>query len=436
MHDGLNGSSPSLLRRRQFLELSVQGTLLISAGYTAAVAATAAQRSGSEIAIEDPQGFLGRTEAPVCALVSLTSRWRRVAERGRLGISESSGRSDAAIPAQLLTLDGNQARICWRLPAGPSGRRLFKLTERAEGAHDLQAARDGASGQYVISESGQPVLQYNYATVELGAVLNSVAEPNRKYAVARSDYIHPLFGLNGERLTKDWSVDHPHHRGIYWAWPEVDWRGQRGDLHALQRVFACPTGKCDVVSGPVFAQLNAENVWKWENKDPIVRERALIRVFRATDKGRLLELDFRFEAIDEPVQIARRDTTHYGGLNVRLSAIKDQQFTKHLDPAGTPPRLAWSDASGQFEGSEKTSGLALFQCAANPQYPGDWVEYPDLNWLQPTFPASGARYELKKGEPLTLRFRLWIHPGGKVADAAAAEYWLAANSPLSTLAQT
>ena len=74
--------------------------------------------------------------------------------------------------------------------------------------------------------------------------LGDFDEALRIYARARSDYIHPLFGLEGETLTKDWSTDHPHHRGIYWAWPEVDWRGQRGDLHALQHVFARPTGKC------------------------------------------------------------------------------------------------------------------------------------------------------------------------------------------------
>lgn len=433
MHDSFNVASPSLLRRRQFLERSVQGVFLLAAGQLSLPQAAVVQRAGSEIAIDDPQGLLGRAESPVCVSVALTARWRRVAERGRLGLAESSNRSGAAIPVQVLGAVGDQTRLCWRLPAGPSGRRLFKLTERAEGPPDLRVARDPASGQYVISESGKPVLQYNYATVEPGPVLNSVAESNRKYAVARSDYIHPLYGLNGERLTKDWSVDHPHHRGIYWAWPEVDWRGQRGDLHALQRVFARPTGKCEVLSGPVFAQIDAENVWRWEDKDAIVRERALIRVFRATEKGRLLDLEFRFEAIDEPVQLARRDTTHYGGLNLRLSAIKNQEFTKHTDPPGSDPRQVWSDASGQFDASEKTSGLALFQCAANPHYPGDWVEYPELNWLQPTFPSSGVRYELRKGAPLTLRFRLWIHPGGKIADATAADYWLAANSPVSTL---
>ena len=63
------------------------------------------------------------------------------------------------------------------------------------------------------------------------------------YAVPRSNYIHPVYGLSGEMLTRDWSKDHPHHRGIYWAWPEVEFGKKLGDLHALQIVFARPTGK-------------------------------------------------------------------------------------------------------------------------------------------------------------------------------------------------
>ena len=124
-------------------------------------------------------------------------------------------------------------------------------------AGGLQAQRQAGSGQYEITEAGKPVLRYNYQTIEPGEILKSIAPGNLIYARARSNYLHPLYGLGGEVLTQDWSVDHPHHRGIYWAWPEVDWRGQRGDLHALQRVFARPTGVCAARSGPDQAQIEA-----------------------------------------------------------------------------------------------------------------------------------------------------------------------------------
>jgi hypothetical protein len=47
---------------------------------------------------------------------------------------------------------------------------------------------------------------------------------NGKYS--RANYIHPLYGLDGEVLTEDFPADHLHHRGIFWAWHQV-WLGDK-----------------------------------------------------------------------------------------------------------------------------------------------------------------------------------------------------------------
>jgi len=267
------------------------------------------------------------------------------------------------------------------------------------------------------------VLRYNYKTIEPGKDMDSIAAGNRIYARPRSDYIHPLHGLHGEPLTHDWSKDHPHHRGIYWAWPEVNWRGQRGDLHALQKVFARPTGKCLAASGAVFAQVEAENLWRWDDRDAIVREEALIRVWRSGPHGRLVDLEFRFAALEEPVLLARRAASHYGGLNIRMAPVQGQRIRTRTDPPGAAPRLAWGLVEGTFAGAAAAAGFLILQHDGNPAYPGDWIQYPELNWLQPTFPASGARHELKRGQTLVLRYRLAILPADAATDAACAAHW-------------
>jgi hypothetical protein len=290
-------------------------------------------------------------------------------------------------------------------------------------AQAMQAKRDLASGQIDITDEGKPVLRYNYKAVESGEMLDKVAPGNRIYARARSDYIHPLYGLNGEVLTKDWSIDHPHHRGIYWAWPEVDFGTNRGDLHALQKVFARPTGKLRLQSGAEFAEIEAENLWLWEDREPIVRERAIIRAYRATPQGRLVDLAFRFVALKDGVTLARRGTEHYGGLNIRMATPASQDISVHTDPTNAVPRRAWSNLSGVFGAASTASGLSVFQYLHNPDYPGDWIQYPNLSWCQPTFPAAGARYALPPGKPLELHFRLLIHKGPKPSDDLAAKLW-------------
>ena len=290
-------------------------------------------------------------------------------------------------------------------------------------ANTLTVRKLGDPGPWEIMDGDKPVLRYNYQIVpESPEAQGHISEGNRKYAVPRSDYIHPLYGPEGEILTDDWVPDHPHHRGIYWAWPEVDWQGQRGDLHALQLVFARPTGKIQTQLGPDFAQIEAENEWRWQDQTPIVREQTIIRAHRRSGHGRAIDLYFRFTALDTDVQVARRGQSHYGGLNVRLAPAQDQQIATFTDPATSTPRCTWAHRSGTPRGDKSVVGLTILQSVLNPDYPGDWVQFPNIFWVQPTFPASGTRYTLAKDRPLEVRYQLWIHDS-KLEPGAIQDLW-------------
>ncbi len=290
--------------------------------------------------------------------------------------------------------------------------------ERETSAAAVSVRKLRPAGPWEIVEGNKPILRYNYQVVpEPTEVKRLVTPANRIYAVDRCDYIHPLYGLHGEVLTEDWPKDHPHHRGIYWAWPEVDWNGHRGDLHALQKVFARPTGKIRAVEGKGFAQIEAENQWCWDGTTPIVREEAMLRAWRQTPMGRQIDLEFRFTAVDADVQVARRGQAHYGGLNLRFAALGEQEIATFTDPASATPRAAWAQRSGTLT-DHRCIALTILQNPRNPDYPGDWVQYPDLSWIQPTFPAAGTRYSISKDRPLVLRFRLWIHDTLPAPEAA------------------
>ena len=365
---------------------------------------------GAELVVDDSDGTLGRTRAPVMVTMKLSNAERRAVSEGRLGITEvtkATGAIKAVLPVQLFAMNqaGPTTQLSWLMPPGPAGRRSFALKKtRPAIKPEMMARRDAASGQFDLTDAGQPVLRYNYATIDPGDVVAKVDPANRIYAQARSDYIHPLFGLNGETLTQDWSVDHPHHRGIYWAWPEVDWRGQRGDLHALQHVFARPTGECKVTSGPVFAQIEAENVWQWESGESLVHERAIIRAYHATGDDRLIDLEFQFTALNEPVLLARRGTDKYGGLNIRLAKVADQEISFHTDATNDQPRMAWAELSGKFSATAQPSSLVVLQHRANPDYPGDWVKFPESELVSTHVPGERHALRVKEGRAAGLAF--------------------------------
>ena len=283
------------------------------------------------------------------------------------------------------------------------------------GLADIGIQVDDATKQYTFVDNGTPLLTYNFGTVPVPDGVGG------KYAVARSNYIHPLYGTNGEVLTADYSKDHPHHRGIYWAWPEVTYKGQKRDLHALQGVFARP-GRIVSSGGGILV---AENTWKWSDSEPIVKETASIRIVNAGSIGRYVDLTLSFEALEDGVSLARRGTDRYGGLNIRLALIKGMALAHHADPAGGSPRMAWQMASGSWGDGGAPLALVVFEHGSNPNYPGDYVEYPKLPWFQPTFPRAGSRYILQKAQPLTLSYRLWVCPGKSPSEQALRDAWTA-----------
>jgi len=392
----------------------------------------------SKISIEDNNGVLSKTNAPVSINIQLNENQILAAKEGRLGLFDPLTKN--MFPVQLeREKDGTNYSITFIAPDKEAGMHNFNLIEnKIPFETNMNTSLSKESGQLTIDEAGKKVLQYNYQTVYEKDVIRhddeKLEEHTRtqkdtfvttsKYAVPRSNYIHPLYGLEGEMLTRDWPEGgHPHHRAIFWAWPEVKYGTELGDIYALQRVFARPTGNIKYTSGPVYAQIMAENLWMWEDREQIVREDALIRVYRSTSKSRIIDLTIKLLALKDSITIATRYTNTYGGLCLRMQFPENQDISYFTDKPDTKPLRAWSDFNGIFEGNKSTSGLMVLQHQENPGYPGTWMEYPDLAWVQPTFPAQNTRYALSTKQYLILRFRLIIHAGGKPSEDISRKSW-------------
>ena len=396
------------------------GALLAAFGPSATLGAEA-----PVIAVSDDDGAAGRVGAPVAIETTLPADLLPAAKAGRLTLTDLGSGDAKPIPAQFepAAPDAATGTLRWLMPAGAKGERRFRLGAAADGPKPvLTVLIDNATQAVNVAEGDLPVLRYNFGTVPVPQGVGG------RYAVARSDYVHPLYGLAGEVLTKDYSPDHPHHRGLYWAWPEVAYKGETLDLHALQGVFARPVRIVRTEGGPVAAVVVAESRWMWHDKEPIVSEVATIRAFAQNGGGRFVELEFQFTALVDGVTVARRGQNAYGGFNLRFSARGGQKITSFNAPADASPRPSWGHIVGVPPEGKGPVGVAILQHPANPCYPGDWVSYPNLNWLQPTFPSKGEKFPLSTTKPLRLAFRLWIHPGDATAQVLGDE-WLAFSHP-------
>ena len=380
---------------------------------------TACPALSAELAIVvSGSGSWSEVGAPVSLEVDPAELFGPGTDAKRLRLDES-GRQ---VPVQF-----DNGRLWWLMPPDDKGERTFQLSVKADGPASGSDMRIGKTGEYFdVAQGESPVLRYNHGSVPVPKGTPKHFAEGESYE--RGDYISPMFGPSGEEITEDYPADHPHHRGVWWSWPVTRWRDQVADIWAVVRVHARPGGKNPRLSaGPVMAVIEAENLWKWEDADAIVRENVLIRAFRATESGRYVDVEVCLTGLVEGVAIGGRPEGGYGGFAIRAKPGEEQRIVRYADPENSKPRRAWLDYSANFPGGNGPAGITLLEHPTNPDYPSELQEYARLNCVMSAFP--GAReVPLPKDGTLVLKYRIWIHPG-TADEKTLGQVWAAYSNP-------
>ncbi len=382
--------------------------------------------SGAEVTlvVTDRDAAAARVGAPVSIEVDLGQLFGRRAKAECLHLVELTAAgdgSDSPVAVQFVSdpPESARGRLWWLMTPGPNGPRRFRLSVAAQKATGRMTIRSAAAGSFDVAEGPAPVLRFNHGTVPVPQGIPA--------HYARGDYISPLFGPDGETLTDDYPRDHPHHRGVSWSWPVTRWKDEVRDIWAVRGVWARPVAVRRTVAGPVAAVVEAESVWKWSDRDPIVREEVVIRAFRQTGRCRFVDVEVRLTALADGVAIGGRPKAGYGGFGLRAAPADGREIIAHHDPEGAKPRRAWLDYSGLFAGGNGRSGVTIFEHVGNPDYPSELHQYPACNYVMPAFPGP-REVPLKKDEPLVLKHRLWIH-SGTADESTLADVWAAYADP-------
>ena len=381
---------------------------------------------GLAVTVADRGGAASAVSGPAFARVDLTADLLRAAEEHRLVVREErGGNGTSSLPAQFVAseADAGTGTVWWLMPPGPSGSRSFEIRAVADCATRIVHAEPSPDEKSVRVRDGDlPVLLYHHGSSPL--------PPGVPAEFRRGDYIHPLYGPDGEVLTEDFPKDHYHHRALMWSWAVVRWKGQVRDPYALRGMWHRPVDTVRVRSGPVFAAVRAESRWMWEDKTPVVREQVVVRAYRSTKRRRFLDIDITLTALVDDLQIGGRPGRGYSGLCLRMAAADRPGTTElYVEPAASAVQRAWASYSNTPSGVAASSGVVLLQCDGNPRYPAEWIEYPELFWIQPAFPGQEL-FSLPKERPVELRFRLWIHPG-EAGSEVCGQLWTSYNRPPS-----
>lgn len=246
---------------------------------------------------------------------------------------------------------------------------------------------------------------------------------NGKYI--RSNYIHPLYTLDGMVLTEDFPADHLHHRGIFWAWHQLYIGDKRiGDGWEIENfswdVAAVKEKKQKAGSKAIQTIV----FWKsplWKDKKgkqkAFVKETTTIKVHPKRQHYRLMDIEIALLALEPNMKIGgSEDEKGYGGFSPRIKLSDDIVFT---DPTGkiTPtnlpiPASEWMDISGSLGKNGNKAGLTILCNPNNPGSKNPWILRAKKSMQNAVYPFPGAKaVPLSNKKPTVLRYRLIIHDG-------------------------
>jgi hypothetical protein len=269
------------------------------------------------------------------------------------------------------------------------------------------ALREITPASLELSEDGKPVFVYNFGCI----LTNGFPEKMR-----RSCYLHPVYAPDGTLLTDDFNKDHPHHRGIFWAWEVVTFDGETNDVWTVQG-FRQKFVRWKARETNGTARLAAENGW-YAGERKFVKEDVDIVAHPTVKDRRVLDFMLSFEATDKPVTIVGTPIAQkgYGGFAFRTApreggAAKTVILTDAgiSEKDGVMARHPWAEIRGTFQGRKES--VRIEDDASNPGFPNNgWLMRHSFALLNVSYPGLEPLI-LQPGKPLILKYRVILSSG-------------------------
>jgi hypothetical protein len=241
----------------------------------------------------------------------------------------------------------------------------------------------------------------------------------------RRPFVFPVNGPSGRSLTR---MGHPrdpeshsHHNSVWLSHQFVGgvnfWEDRGGKIEHL-RVLR-------LEDGDDLALVETENAWLDPAGQPVLHDRRRLAVKPLPGGEWLLLIDLQLEARTADVPLGQ---TAFGFLGVRMAktiGVNDGGGTIRnseggVDEAGCFRKPArWMDYSGPIT-EKAVEGIALLDHPQNPNHPVPFHCRND-GWMGAAVTFAGA-LTVKKGEPLRLRYALYVHAGMASAEKIEAQW--------------
>jgi type 1 glutamine amidotransferase len=253
-------------------------------------------------------------------------------------------------------------------------------------------------------------------------------------------YFHPLNTIDGRTLTWDAPPDHIWHHGLWFSWKFIN----KVNYWEIDAATGRPPGRTSWSNAKITTRedFSAQVVMDLAHRpagesNPVLTEQRTIEVSRPDDEGGYsMDWTSVFKAVRAvvldrtplPGEPGGQTWGGYSGLSVRFAAdIAGRKVATSDGPVLEFPddryrgKHTAMDYSGLFGG--RPAGIAICDHPENPRSPTPWyaIREPVMSFFNPAVLCYGP-LTIEAGQSVTLRYRVFVHPGRWDVERLRTEY--------------
>jgi hypothetical protein len=254
---------------------------------------------------------------------------------------------------------------------------------------------DISESELSIADGETPILTYHYG--------QTLYKP----------YFHPVHAPGGQVVTEDAPEDHVHHRGLCFAWGDVNgvnyWAETNCEAAVRGRIqhreFREKTVNADRVS------LVVVNDWIAPDGTKPVEETAYITVYQPQPEGQAIDFEFQLRA--QSTDVVMGTPPAYHGLCYRAVDLEYRKVINSESRIGESEvkgaSAKWCTLNGIL--ADEPVGIAIFDHPSNLRYPTRFFATDGaFGFISASF-AYDASYTIPAGETLGLKYRVHLYCG-------------------------
>jgi len=391
------------------------------AGCALAIFLVAASCPGADLQFEikvDPAG-IARRNSPTSVKLrpgkELPAGWTAPGD-GLVSAILTPANGGKAIDAQVVSLAGAKGiEVYWRekkLDPGMESRYTLRLGSGGKTPSTVFSFKEG-SGYSDLLYGKTPVLRQMTAY-----------DPTSKDSLHQTyKTFHHVWGFHGDGfITKGAGGQYTHHRGLFIGFSKTRVGDKQWDFWHCKGV-SVRHEKYDPAAeamGPVLGRILSQTGWYDPDGKVVVRDYRQVTAWRQVEAQALLDFVITIEAVSDKVSL-KGDPQH-AGFQYRAVESKPGKGNKTTYVRSTESTGGKNDV---WEGAEWITGI--FQHGEN-NYAVTHMDHPKnprpTVYSTRNYGRFGAYFEkdLKKGEKLELRYRIFIVDTKKHPDVSVARY--------------